>query len=61
METMGVDQPDGWHIGGGAGTDGTVDQAARAECKPQDHFFGVSRLLGRKGLFHLFLLRVKAV
>ena len=50
-----------WHIGGCAGTDGTVDQAARAECKPQDHFFWCVKTAGGKGLFHLFLLRVKAV
>lgn len=38
-----------WHIGGCAGTDGTVDQAARAECKPQDHFFWCVKTAGEKG------------
>ena len=43
------------------GTDGTVDQAARTECKPQDMFFLRKKTGGGKGVFHRFFLTVEAV
>lgn len=57
---MGVDQPDGTLAVAQAQMEQSIKQQ-ELSANLRTIFFGVSRLLGRKGLFHLFLLRVKAV
>ena len=60
METMGVDQPDGTLAVAQAQVEMSVIQQ-ELSANLRTIFFGVSTLLGGKGLFHLFLLAVKAV
>ena len=57
---MGVDQPDGTLVVAQAQMEQSIKQQ-ELSANLRTNFFGVSTQLGGKGLFHLFLLRVKAV